>query len=167
MKKLMRLGLTICLTVLTGTALAWHAGPAAAATTCSAGLTIFTMSVGTVTTTGPIEHFSDSGVGGQYTAGLLAGYTLSGAQDIMINTVTNQSQLHGSYTATGPGGGLVVRYTGHADLTSGVATGHFETAGGTGQFASFHWAGDISAQLVSLAPPTFIATDSGPCEGLS
>ena len=122
-----------------------------------------TTSPGTVTTTGQVTHVRDSGVGGQYTAGFLAGYTLRGSQDNMVNNVTNHSQLQGTYTATGPGGDVVIRYTGHADLTSGVATGHFETAGGTGQFASFHWAGSISAQLVSLTPPTFHATVSGPC----
>lgn len=167
MKTLVRLGLTTGLIMLTSMALVRPAAAASALTTCSASLTIFTTSTGTVTIKGPVEHVRDSGVGGQYTAGVLAGYTLSGAQDIVINTVTNQSQLHGSYTATGPGGSLVIRYTGHADLSSGRATGHFETAGGTGQFASFHWAGDISAQLVSLTPPTFLAMDDGPCEGAS
>lgn len=163
MKRLMRLGLAGCLTALLS-ATALH--PAAASgppTTCTGGLTIFTTSLGTVTTDGPVTHFRESGVGGVYTSGPLVGYTLTGAQDIMINSTTNQSELQGSYTATGPGGSVIVGYTGHADLATGVATGHFETAGGTGDFATFHWEGAIDAQLVSMAPPTFLATDSGPC----
>jgi hypothetical protein len=141
------------------------AGPATAAppAACTATLTIFTTTLGDVTTTGQVVHARDSGVGGAYTAGFLAGYTISGSQDIMVNQRTNQSELHGSYAATGPGGTLEIRYTGHADLNTGAATGHFETQGGTGQFAGFHWAGEIAAQLVSPTPPTFVATDSGPC----
>jgi hypothetical protein len=141
------------------------AGQVAAAppATCTATLTIFTTTPGEVTTTGQVVHARDSGVGGQYTAGFLAGYAISGAQDIMANQQTNQSELRGSFVATGPGGTLTIRYTGHADLTTGAATGQFETHGGTGEFAGFHWSGSIAAQLVSLTPPTFIATDNGAC----
>jgi hypothetical protein len=144
------------------------AGPATAAppATCTATLTIFTTTPGDVTT-GPVVHARDSGVGGQYTAGFLAGYTLAGSQDIMVNQQTNRSELHGSFVATGPGGTLEIRYTGHTDLATGAATGNFETHGGTGQFAGFHWSGSVAAQLVSLTPPTFVATDSGPCHPAS
>jgi hypothetical protein len=151
-----------------GIAVAGTGGVAAAPpATCTATLTIATTSPGAVTTTGQVVHVRDSGVGGAYTAGFLAGSTIVGSQDIMVNQQTNQSELHGSYVATGPGGTLAIRYTGHADLTTGAATGHFETQGGTGQFAGFHWAGEIAAQLVSLAPPTFVATDSGTCHPAS
>jgi hypothetical protein len=131
--------------------------------TCTASLTILTTSIGDVTTTGQVTHFRDSGVGGVYTSGFLSGYTLSGAQDIMVNNVTQKSQLHGEFTAVGPGGTLTIRYNGHADLSTGAATGEFVTAGGTGEFEDFHWTGKITAQLVSLTPPTFVATDTGPC----
>lgn len=146
-------------------ALAPLAVPAAASnnTTCSATLTIFTTSTGTVTNTGQVTHYQDSGVAGVYTSGFLSGYTFTGAQDIMVNQVTNGSQLQGWYTATGPGGTLTVRYTGRADLNTGAATGNFQTAGGTGQFAGFQWAGNIQAQLISLTPPTFVSSDSGEC----
>jgi hypothetical protein len=143
------------------------AASAAPPETCTADLTIFTTSVGTVSTSGQVTHFRDSGVGGAYTSGFLAGYTLSGAQDIMVNNVTQKSQLHGEFTAVGPGGTLTIRYNGHVDLSTGTGTGEFVTAGGTGIFASFHWTGKIAAQLVSLAPPTFVATDTGPCHTTS
>lgn len=136
---------------------------AAPPATCTAVLTISTTSPGDVTTNGQVTHARDSGVGGAYTTGFLAGYTISGTQDIMVNRRTSQSELHGFFVASGPGGTLTIQYTGHADLSTGAATGHFETHGGTGQFADFHWAGEIAAQLVSLTPPTFVATDSGPC----
>jgi hypothetical protein len=45
-----------------------------------------------------------------------------------------------------------------------MATGHFETHSGTGGFATFRWEGSIDAPLVSLTPPTFVATDSGFCQ---
>jgi hypothetical protein len=163
MKRLMRLGLAACLTALLSATALRGTEASGPPSTCSGTLTIFTSSVGTVTAGGPVTHYKDSGVGGAYTAGPLAGYTLSGAQDIMVNSVTQQSELQGSYTAVGPGGSVVFRYTGHANLATGIATGHFETAGGTGDFAAFHWEGAINAQLVSLAPPTFLTVDSGPC----
>jgi hypothetical protein len=163
MKRLMRLGLAACLTALLSATALRGTEASGPPSTCSGTLTIFTSSVGTVTASGPVTHYKDSGVGGTYTAGPLAGYTLSGAQDIMVNSVTQQSELQGSYTAVGPGGSVVFRYTGHANLATGIATGHFETAGGTGDFAAFHWEGAINAQLVSLAPPTFLTADSGPC----
>src|SRR5207237_5291070 len=143
---------------------ATQAASAAPPQTCTAGLTIFTTSVGTVSTTGQVTHFADSGVAGQYTSGFLAGYTFSGAQDIMVNNVTQKSELHGQFTAVGPGGTLTIRYNGHADLATGAATGDFVSADGTGDFANLHWSGKITAQLVSLAPPTFVALDSGPCQ---
>jgi hypothetical protein len=141
------------------------AGTASAAPpqTCTASLVILTTSVGTVKTTGQVTHYRGSGVGGSYTSGFLSGYALSGAQDIVVNTVTQKSQLHGEFTAVGAGGSLTIRYNGHVDLSTGAATGEFVTAGGTGVFADFRWTGKITAQLVSLAPPTFVATDSGLC----
>jgi hypothetical protein len=163
MKRLARLGFAVWLgvaAVLLAVGVAAAAGPPA---TCTAGLTIATTSVGDVSTTGQVTHYRDSGVAGVYTSGPLAGYAFSGAQDIMVNNGTQQSELHGQYTATGPGGALTIRYTGHVDLTTGAATGHFVATDGAGQFAGFHWEGDIAAQLVSPAPPTFQATDSGPC----
>jgi hypothetical protein len=163
MKRLVRLGVAICLglaAVLLAAGLAAAAGPPA---TCTAALTIATTSVGDVSTAGQVTHYRDSGVAGVYTSGPLAGYAFSGAQNIMVNNATNQSELQGQYTASGPGGALTISYTGHADLTTGAATGHFVATDGTGRFAGFHWEGDIAAQLVSLAPPTFLATDSGPC----
>jgi hypothetical protein len=163
MKRFARLGFALWMGLLTtlpavGTTAA--AGPPA---TCTADLRIFSTSPGTATTAGQVTHARDSGVGGAYISGFLSGYTISGAQDLVVNNVTNESQLQGSFVATGPDGTLTIRYTGHADLNTGAATGHFVSAGGTGQFASFHWQGTISAQLVGASPPTFIATDSGPC----
>ena len=163
MKRFVRLGFAICLglaAVLLAAGLVAAAGPPA---TCTAALTIATTSVGDVGTAGQVTHYRDSGVAGAYASGPLACYTFSGAQDIMVNNATQQSELQGQYTATGPGGTLTIRYTGHADLTTGAATGHFVATDGTGQFAGFHWEGDIAAQLVAAAPPTFQATDSGPC----
>lgn len=145
--------------------LATLVSPAAAQSvgTCTANLTIFTTSTGTVRQTGPVEFFTNSGVGGSYTSGFLSGYTINGAQDIVLNTQTNQSVLTGQFVASGPGGTLTVRYMGRADLTTGVATGEFVATGGTGAFKRFVWNGSITAQLVSLAPPTFHATDTGRC----
>jgi hypothetical protein len=162
-KHIMRLGLAVMVALAIGAPAAPVSFADEPPTTCTADLTIFTTSPGTVTTNGQITRFRDSGVAGQYTSGFLAGYTFTGAQDIVVNNNNNTSQLQGSFTATGPGGSLVIRYSGHADLSTGAATGHFNTIGGTGQFTGFHWSGDITAQLVSLTPPTFQATDSGPC----
>ena len=137
------------------------AGPA----TCTADLTIFTSSPGTSRPAGPVTVVRDSGVGGQYTSGFLTGYTIAGAQDLIVNSQTNRSQLHGSFVATSPdkGSTLTIRYVGQADLTTGAATGTFSSTRGTGTLSGFHWTGDITAQLVSANPPTFKATDSGVC----
>jgi hypothetical protein len=162
-RRLIRAGL--CLGILAG-ALTLGAGGAAAAgppTTCSADLVIFTTSTGTVSSAGQVTHFRDSGVAGQYTSGFLAGYALSGAQDIMVNANTQTSQLRGEFTAVGPDGTLTVRYTGHADLTTGAATGRFVVAGGTGAFENFHWNGSITAQQPVVGVPLFNATDTGSC----
>jgi hypothetical protein len=137
------------------------AGPA----TCTAGLTIFTTSTGDVTTAGNVTIFRSSGVGGAYTSGFLAGYTLTGAQDIVRNDAGQHAVLSGQFVASGPRGTFTVRFTGRADLKTGAADGHFAVVSGTGGFAAFHWVGDITAQLVSLTPPTFVATDSGICTG--
>src|SRR5262249_39324869 len=142
MKHLVRLGLAAWVTLLTF-AVAAQVSAAGPPATCTAGLTIFTTSTGTVATTGVVTHFRDSGVGGQYTSGFLAGYAVSGSQDIQLNNRTQQSELHGSFVASGPGGSLTVRYTGHADLTTGAATGTFVAEDGTGAFAQFHWEGEI------------------------
>src|SRR5688572_3503860 len=98
--------------------IALAAGTASAAPpqTCTADLVIFTTSVGSVSTTGQVTHFRESGVGGSYASGFLSGYTLSGAQDIVVNNVTQRSELHGEFTAVGAGGTLTLRYNGHADL---------------------------------------------------
>jgi hypothetical protein len=164
MNKLIRLGLAGCLAGLLSASVIHRSAASGPPATCTATLTIFTTSPGTVTTSGPVTHYQDSGVGGRYNSGLLADYTISGAQNIMVNNVTQQSELQGSYTASGPGGSLVISYTGHVNLTTGMATGHLEALSGTGGFATFHWEGSIDAQLVRLTPPTFLATDSGFCQ---
>jgi hypothetical protein len=164
MNKLIRLGLAGCLAGLLSATVVHRSAASGPPATCTATLTIFTTSTGTVTTSGQVTHYRDSGVGGFYSSGPLAGYSISGAQNIMVNNVTHQSELQGSFTASGPGGSVVISYTGHANLTTGMATGHFETLSGTGGFATFHWEGSIDAHLVSLTPPTFLATDSGFCQ---
>lgn len=141
------------------------AAPRTSVGTCTSRLTIFTTSTGTVRQAGPVTLFDDSGVAGQYLSGFLAGYTLSGAQDIVLNGQTQKSNLHGSFVATSPDGKstLTVRYSGDADLATGAATGHFQADDGTGQLAGVRWSGDISAQMTTFTPPTFVATDSGQC----
>lgn len=166
MQRLFRLGIGLCavlITLVVSLGAVSAAGPAA---TCTADLQIFTTTIGNVRTAGPITFFRDSGTAGQYTSGFLSGYALSGSQDIMLNTSTGQSQLHGSFTVSGPDGTLTIRYTGHADTTTGAATGHFVTAGGTGAFADFHWSGSITAQQPVVGVPFFNATDTGTCHGL-
>ena len=166
MKRFLRLGIGLCAGLMT---LVYGLGAASAsepATTCTADLVIFTTDAGEVSTAGPIVFFHDSGTAGQYTSGFLSGYQISGAQDIMLDTRSGQSQLNGSFTATGPDGTLTIRYSGHADTTTGGATGNFTTVGGTGIFADFHWAGDISAQQPVVGVPLFNATDTGMCHGL-
>jgi hypothetical protein len=138
---------------------------ASAPATCSAGVVIFTTSAGDVTVAGDTTHFRSSGVGGYYTSGFLSGYTLAGAQNIERNDATGRAVLEGQFVASGPAGSITVRYTGSVDLSTGAAVGHFTTVAGTGAFVGFHWSGDIGAQLVSLTPPTFVATDSGFCSG--
>jgi hypothetical protein len=158
--------LWLVLTLVTASAAAFAAaGPAGATApaTCTSNLTIFTTSSGDVNVAGNTTHFRDSGVGGAFTSGFLAGYTLSGAQNIERNDAMAHATLEGEYVATGPGGTLTVHYTGGVDLTTGAAIGHFATVAGTGSFADFHWNGDVSAQLVSLTPPRFLGTDSGFC----
>ena len=160
--------LRFALTLGTAIGLAAAALPVAAAslpTTCTGTLTIATTSVGTVRTAGNFELFSDSGVGGSSRSGPLAGDAFAGAQDIALNTASGQADLHGSYVvaAAGGPGTLTVRYVGHADLTTGQATGTFVASQGTGSLAGFFWSGAISARLISLAPPTFLSTDSGVC----
>ena len=163
MHRLFRLGMAALIALFAVGLVGRSTIASAAPATCTANLTIFTTTPGTITMEGETTHVRDSGVGGQYTAGFLAGSTFTGAQDFVVNNTNRASQLQGGYTITGPEGTLMLRYTGHADLTTGTATGHFVTTGGTEKFADFHWEGDISAQLVGLTPPTFIVTDSGPC----
>jgi hypothetical protein len=159
-----RLWLVLALVAASAAAFA-AAGPAGATApaTCTSDLTIFTTGTGDVNVAGSTTHFRSSGVGGAFTSGFLAGFTLSGAQNIERNDAMHHATLEGEYVTTGPGGTLTVHYTGSVDLSTGAATGHFTTIAGTGAFASFHWSGDVSARLVSLAPPTFLATDSGLC----
>src|SRR5262245_31359813 len=106
LKPLARLALVAASAVLAGTG--WAAAvpsPAVAApATCTAGLTIFTTSTGITRQAGDVTVFRGSGVGGQYTSGELQGYTLSGAQDIILDRATGQSELAGSYVATSPDG---------------------------------------------------------------
>lgn len=159
--------LRFALASLAAAAAAATAGTATAAAlpTCTAGLTILTSSTGDVTTAGNITIFRSSGVSGTYTSGFLAGYSLTGSQDIVRNDAEHHAVLAGQFVATGPGGTFTVRYTGTADLTTGAADGHFAVVAGTGAFTAFRWIGDITAQLVSLTPPTFLATDTGICTG--
>ncbi len=163
MRRVIGFGIALCLLALIAAFSADTTAAAGPSNTCTAGLTIYTTSTGTVTQAGQVTIYQGSGVGGGYTSGFLSGYTLSGAQDILMNNVTHKSYLKGSFVATGPGGTLNVSYVGQADLRTGAATGFFIVTGGTGEFANFHWSGNIMAQLTSLAPPTFVATDSGMC----
>jgi hypothetical protein len=159
-----RLRLLVTLAAAAGAAfLAAGTATAAAPATCTAGLVVFTTSTGDVNVAGQTTHFRGSGVAGSYTSGFLSGYTLTGAQNIERNDATGHASLEGQYVATGPGGTVTVHYTGSVDLGAGTATGHFTTIAGTGDFADFHWNGDISAQLTSLAPPTFVTADTGLC----
>jgi len=141
------------------------AGTATAAppVTCTSGVTIFTTSPGDVSVTGNVTHFRDSGVAGSYTSGFLTGYTFTGSQNIERNDATGRAVLEGQYVASGPAGTLTFQFTGSVDLTTGAASGHFTVIDGSGAFTGFHWTGDVSAQLVSLTPPTFIGTNSGFC----
>lgn len=166
MKRLVRIGIALCTVLVTIVISLGAASAAGPATTCTADLQIFTTSAGDVSTAGPITFFRGSGVAGQYTSGILAGYQLVGAQDIMLNTKTGLSELHGSFTATGLDGTLTIQYNGHADTTTGAATGNFVTADGTGIFAEFHWSGSITAQQPVVGIPFFNATDTGTCVGL-
>jgi hypothetical protein len=93
MTPLLRLGLAGCLAALLVAVPLRGAAASGAHRTCSGTLTIFTTSVGTVTTHGSVTFYRDSGVGGSYASGPLAGYTFSGAQDIVVNTATAQSEL--------------------------------------------------------------------------
>jgi hypothetical protein len=163
--QILRRGLALGLAIGTAAAAALPAAAASLPSTCTGALTIATTSTGTVKTAGDIEIFQDSGVAGRYSSGPLAGDSFAGAQDIILNTATGQSELHGSYVVSAPGtaGTVTVRYTGHADLTTGRATGNFTANQGTGSLAGFVWVGTISAQLISLTPPTFTSTDSGFC----
>src|SRR4051812_38705861 len=91
------------------------ASPAAAAAapgvgTCTANLHIFTTSAGTQRQAGTVLLVKDSGVGGAYTSGFLNGYVIAGAQDTVLNTSTNQSELRGQFIATGRDGTLTIKY---------------------------------------------------------
>ena len=155
----------VVVTALLTAATSLVAGTATAAppVTCTSGATIFSTSMGDVSVTGNVTHFRDSGVAGSYTSGFLSGYTFTGSQDIERNDATERAVLEGQYVASGPAGTLTFHFTGSVDLTTGAASGHFTVVDGSGTFAGFHWTGDVSAQLVSLTPPTFIGTDSGFC----
>lgn len=164
MKALVRFGIGLWIALLTlvvGLATSTAAAPPA---TCTADLFIQTTSFGDVSTSGNVTIARDSGVGGFYLSGFPAGYTLSGAQDIILNNKTNKAQIHGSFTAVDPSNAsntFTLKYNGHANLNTGAATGNFVTAGGTGIYADFHWTGKITAQLVG--PLAFQATDTGKC----
>jgi hypothetical protein len=142
-------------------------GPArpAAAETCQTEFIVFTdpTNPGARTDQGQTTIVRDSGVLGSYLDGRLAGYGISGQQDLIINNVTQQAQIVGVFTATSPDGGssLTVRYAGHADLSTGQATGRFVVLDGTGEFAGYHARGRIDAQLVG--PATFQGFDIGLC----
>ena len=113
----------VVLLVLVVTTLA--TAPSAAAAACQSGFTVFTdpANPGDSTTHGQTTIVRDSGVLGSYQDGRLAGYAISGQQDIIINSVTQKAELPGMLTATSPDGGssLTLRYAGHADLATGQA----------------------------------------------
>jgi hypothetical protein len=160
-KQLLRFKRPWCAALFVLALLPAPAAAAGARAICTADLLIFTTSPGVVSNTGNVTHFRDSGVGGGYISGFLAGAPIAGTQDIELNNATQQAQLKGSFVATRPAGTLTISYTGHADFTTGTATGHYVTVDGTGQFADFHWEGGINARLIG--PAAFHATDSGPC----
>ena len=155
----------VVVAVQLATALTLVAGTATAAppATCTSGVTVFTTSTGDVSVTGNVTHFRNSGLAASYTSGFLSGYTATGSQNIERNDATERAVLEGQYVASGPAGTLTFQFTGSVDLATGAASGHFTVIDGSGAFSGFHWTGDVSAQLVSLTPPTFIGTNSGPC----
>jgi hypothetical protein len=161
MHTLGRTGIALALAAAVGGGSAGSAG-AAPIGTCTAGLFIRTTSVGTVTQAGPVTIYRDSGVGGAYTSGFLAGYTITGAQTIIVNSASGQSEVAGQFVATGAGGTLQVRYTGRVDQATGAATGQFSATEGTGGFASFRWTGTISGQQIP-GVPAFNVVDTGLC----
>ncbi|KAB8142870.1 hypothetical protein F8S13_11480 [Chloroflexia bacterium SDU3-3] len=132
--------------------------------TCSAGFTIATTSPGTVSMYGPLMVVRDSGVGGAFTSGFLAGYTFTGEQDYTINTSTNKAYLIGTFTATGPGGTITLPYVVKADMVTGAGSGYFASTSGTGEFANYLWAGELTAQIVNPNPTTFVVNATGNCE---
>jgi hypothetical protein len=139
--------------------------PAAAAATCQTGFIVFTdpANPGLRSDQGQTTIVRESGVLGSYLDGRLAGYAISGLQDLIINNVTQRAQIIGELTATSPDGSssITLRYVGHADLVTGEATGTFVVVDGTGEFAGFRASGKISAQLVG--PATFQGVDIGLC----
>jgi hypothetical protein len=160
---LLRLALAAVVVALAVTILG--ATRAAAATTYQSGFIVFTdpANPGDRMDRGQTTIVRDSGVLGSYQDGRLAGYAISGQQDLVINNVTQKAEIPGNLTAISPDGGssLTLRYAGHADLATGQATGTFVVVGGTGDFADFHASGRISAQLVG--PATFQGVDIGLC----
>jgi hypothetical protein len=132
---------------------------------CQTSFLVFTdpNNRGDISQRGQVTIARDSGVLGQYTSGRLDGYAINGLQDLIVNTVTNEAQIHGSFTATSPDGAssLMVRYSGHADLNTGIATGTFAASGGTGDFDGYRASGKIEATLVG--PATFEGVDIGLC----
>ncbi|HVL26082.1 MAG TPA: hypothetical protein VM450_18460 [Thermomicrobiales bacterium] len=142
-------------------------GPAeaAASASCQSSFVVLTdpANPGDQVTHGQTTIVRDSGVLGSYQDGRLAGYAVNGVQDLVINNFTQRADINGTLTASSPDGGssITLRYTGHADLKSGHATGTFVVVAGTGQFADDHMSGKISAQLVG--PVTFQGVDIGLC----
>src|SRR5689334_10179722 len=94
--------------------------------TCTTDLVIFSTSLGDVTQAGPVTIYRNSGIGGTYTSGFLAGSTISGSQDITMNTNTNISEIHGNEVVTSPDGStLTIRYDGKVDLNTASGLSHF------------------------------------------
>lgn len=114
-------------------------------------------------TRGNVTVVRKSGVLGQYESGRLAGYSIDGEQDLLVNNGTNMAQIHGGLTATSPDGtsSISLRYNGRADLDAGSATGTFVAGDGTGEFSGYRATGTIEATLVG--PAAFRGVDIGLC----
>jgi hypothetical protein len=163
MYKFVRLGLVAWIALFAFALAGYSPVAAEEPTICVADFIIGITTPGNVTSNGATTHADQSGVGGGFSSGFLAGYTFDGLMDYVIDHETNTAQLNGSFVATGPGGTITLPYKVHADLNTGAANGRFYSNGGTGEFANYRWSGDISAQLINPSPPTFQSTATGPC----
>jgi len=107
---------------------------------------------GSTTTLGRVIEVTGAGIVGTFTATLgdLPGITgtLTGTQDIRLNTQTNLAESNGQVVASVPGGSFDIDFEARFDRNSGAVNGHGNVTGSVGP-VGVRTSGSYSGQSVA------------------